>query len=161
MRRWIYAGSFDPPTLGHMDIITRAAALCDELLVGVLVNVHKKPMFTLEERVAMLEACTAHLPSVRVVTHQGLLVAFAREQGCEAIVRGVRNVADFDNEAQQAHVNRHLGDGMETVLLYADPAYSWVSSTAVREAATMGAQIAGMVPQEILETIQRRFCPGD
>ena len=157
MRRWIYAGSFDPPTKGHLDIIMRAASLCDELIVGVMVNVHKQPLFTLEERVEMLRLCTLPLDNVRVVTHQGLLVAYAREHQCQAIVRGLRNVADFDNEAQQAHVNRHLGQNIETVLLYADPANSWISSSAVREAAMMGAELKDMVPAILLEAISQRL----
>ncbi len=159
MRRWIYAGSFDPPTLGHLDIIDRASKLCDELIVALLINVNKKPVFSEDERVDMIRKCTAEAGNVRVVAFKGLLVDLAKELDCEAIVRGIRNAVDLDYENAAAQINLRLSGGLETVYLPATPALNHISSTAVREAASMGADLNGLVPDLLIETIAEKFRP--
>ena len=151
MRRAICPGSYDPVTVGHLDIIRRAAALFDEVIVLVAVNSAKKTMFTAEQRVKMLQIAIGELPGVRVCCSDGLLAEFAKENGVCALVKGIRNAQDFDYEQPMAHANRYLNKELETVLLPADPAVSWISSTIVREMLRYHQDISEMIPAGVPE----------
>ncbi len=151
MRSAIYPGSFDPVTLGHWDLIQRAAKLVDRLVVAVLHNPSKSAAFSVEERVAMLEELTAALPRVEVTSFNGLLVDFAKVQEAQVIVRGVRAFSDFEYEFQMALMNRKLAPDLETVFLMPKENYSAVSSRLVREIGSMGGNLSDLVP-EILRT---------
>ncbi len=151
MRSAIYPGSFDPVTLGHWDLIKRAAKLVDRLVVAVLHNPSKSAAFSVEERVAMLEELTAALPRVEVTSFNGLLVDFAKVQEAQVIVRGVRAFSDFEYEFQMALMNRKLAPDLETVFLMPKENYSAVSSRLVREIGSMGGNLSDLVP-EILRT---------
>ena len=120
VRRAVYPGSFDPPTMGHLDIIQRAARLFDELIVAVAVNSQKQSLFSLDERVQMLQACCGHLPNVRIASLEGLLARFAQQVGACAIVRGLRAVSDFEYEFQMATMNRQLAPEVDTCFLMTD-----------------------------------------
>ena len=159
MRKLLYAGSFDPVTRGHMDIITRAAALCDELIVAVMHNPDKRGAMGVDDRVRLLEMACAELSNVRVIAHGGLLVDCARENGVKAVVRGVRPLGDFDSEYQMAQVNRMLG-GVETLLMTTSEGCASISSSIVRQIAGFGGPIAHLVPpgmeEEILAALGRK-----
>ena len=148
----IYAGSFSPPTNGHMDIISRASAMFDELIVAVLSQAEKKYLFSTEMREEMLKTVTAGMKNVRVASGQGLLVDLVRREGADVIVRGLRGPSDLTFEAQMAEANRRIG-GVETVFLHSRPEYSMISSTIVRDCAAHGAPIESMVPGEIVKEI--------
>lgn len=152
----IYAGSFSPPTLGHLDIIDRAASIFDELVVAVLSQTAKKYLFSVEERENMLRRIVAGRSNVRVISDTGLLVDVVHREGVDVIVRGLRNSADLMFEAQMAQANRLIG-GVETVFLNSRPEYSMISSTIVRDCAAHGAPIDAMVPSEIVEQIYDAF----
>jgi pantetheine-phosphate adenylyltransferase len=151
--RMLYAGSFDPVTCGHMDIIERTARLCDELVVAVMHNPDKRGAFSVEQRVSLLEKACAHLDNVRVIAHSGLLIDCARENGAAAVVRGVRPLGDFESEYQMAQVNRMLG-GVETLMMTTSPAYASVSSSVVRQIAQFGGSIEDMVPGAAADVIR-------
>ena len=155
----IYAGSFSPPTLGHLDIISRAAGLFDEVVVAVLSQAAKKYLFSPEERLEMLRAIVKDYPNVQVVSDHGLLVDVMRREGADVIVRGLRNSEDLTFEMQVAEANRQIG-GVETLFLSCRPEYSTISSTIVRDCASHGAPIQGMVPAEIVEKIYDAFGVG-
>jgi len=156
MRRLaIYPGSFDPPTLGHLDVIERAARLFDELIVAIGINSSKRPLLSVEERIEALQACTKHLPKVRVEAFQGLLIQYALDKGSKSIVRGLRATADFEYEFQMAMVNRRLSDEVDTVFLMTKWEHSYLSSSIVREVATLGGDYAGLVPPEVGPVIAR------
>ena len=150
--RAIYAGSFSPPTLGHVDIIRRASALFDEVIVAVLSQSEKAYLFSLEQRRDMLERTTRGMPGVRVVADTGMLVELARREGADVILRGIRDASDLPLEMQMASANRLIG-GLDTVFLACSPAYSLISSSIVRDCARHGAPIEGMVPPEIVNDI--------
>lgn len=152
----IYAGSFSPPTLGHMDIIRRAAGMFDEVIVAVLSQAAKKYLFSPEERLEMLKTVTRDIPNVRVVSDHGLLVDVMKREGADVIVRGLRNSQDLLFEMQVAEANRKIG-GVETLFLSCQPEYSLISSTIVRDCASHGAPIDSMVPKEIIEKIYDAF----
>lgn len=152
----VYAGSFSPPTLGHMDIIVRAAGMFDELVVAVLSQAAKKYLFSPEQRMEMLQKATAGMPNVRVVSDTGLLVDLVKKEGADVIVRGLRNTADLLFEMQLAEANRKIGE-VETVFLCCRPEYSMISSTIVRDCASHGAPIAAMVPAEIVNEVYEAF----
>lgn len=151
--RMLYAGSFDPVTNGHMDIIERTARLCDELIVAVMHNPDKRGAFPAKERVRLLEKACAHLENVRVIVHGGLLVDCAREQGVSCVVRGVRPLGDFESEYQMAQVNRMLG-GVETLMMPTSEQLASVSSSIVRQIASFGGEIDSLVPACIAEEIR-------
>lgn len=157
MRTAIYPGSFDPVTLGHWDLIQRAARLVDRLVVAVLHNPAKTPAFTVEERVAMLEELCAPLPRVEITSFHGLLVDFAKAQQAQVIVRGVRAFSDFEYEFQMALMNRKLAPDLETVFLMPKEKYSAVSSRLVREIGTMGGNLGELVPEALRARIAERL----
>ena len=157
MRKGIYPGSFDPVTYGHIDIIKRSAELVDELTVGVLCNNAKSPLFSLEERVRMLEEITKDMPNVTIVPFEGLLVDFARKMNANIIIRGLRAVTDFEYELQMSQTNHKLEPGIETVFLTTNLAYSYLSSSIVKEVAAFGGDISQFVPETIERRIQEKI----
>jgi pantetheine-phosphate adenylyltransferase len=158
MRRAVCPGSFDPPTMGHLDIVERAAALFDEVVVAVGVNVSKHRLFTPEERISMLEEVCGDLGNVRVEGFTGLLTDYCRAQDAQAVVKGLRAGADFDYELQMAQMNFHL-TGVETVFLPTSPQHSFVSSSLVKEVASYGGDVSGLVPDTVLPLLKERL-PG-
>lgn len=157
MIRAIYPGSFDPVTLGHLDIIQRAARNCDELIVGVLNNKSKSPLFTVEERVAMLKDVVRNIPNVRIMAFSVLLVDFAREQGAHCIIRGLRAITDFEYELQMAQTNSILNKEIDTMFLTASNDYSYLSSTTVKEIASFGGDIKQFVPREVCDKVYEKY----
>ena len=153
----VYPGSFDPVTYGHMDIIERAAKLTDRLVIGVLKNNTKTPLFSSDERVNMLKKVTASLPNVTVRSFEGLSVDFAREEGAAAIVRGLRAVTDFEYELQMAQTNHVVAPDVDTVFLTTRLEYAYLSSTIVKEVACFGGDISKFVPPAALEAIQSKL----
>ena len=154
MRRLgIYPGSFDPPTLGHLDVVERAAKLFDEIVVAVGVNSAKRPLLSTEQRVEALERATVDMPNVRVDRFEGLLVVYAQSQGARSIVRGLRATADFEYESQMAMVNRRLNSGIDTVFLMTKWEHSYLSSSIVREVALLGGDYSSMVHPAVAEII--------
>jgi pantetheine-phosphate adenylyltransferase len=150
----IYPGSFDPVTNGHLDLIARAANIFDHLVVSILRNSTKNPLFTVEERVAMLSEGTAEFGNVSVSTFDGLLVDFAREQRAHAVVRGIRAISDYEYEFQMALMNRRLSPDVETIFLMPDAKYSFVSSRLVKEVFRLGGSVEGLVPKFVIERMK-------
>ncbi len=148
MTRALFTGTFDPPTLGHVDVIRRAAGLFDEVLVGVAVNMEKSPVLSSDERVSLLETVTAELQAVSVRSFDGLVVDFARESGCHVLIRGLRTVTDFEYEYAMAMANRRLG-GLETFFLIPSEEYAFISSRLIREAASFGGDVSSFLPAEV------------
>ena len=142
----IYPGSFDPITNGHLDLIERAARLVDRLIVAILRNEKKQPLFTVNERVDMLRGSVSHIPNVEVDFFDGLLVEYARHRGATAIVRGIRAISDYEYEWQMALMNRRLRPDIETIFLMAGEAHSFISSQLVKEVIRLGGNISDMVP---------------
>ncbi len=157
MRTAIYPGSFDPVTLGHWDIIQRAEKLVDRLVVAVLHNPSKTSAFSVEDRVTMLRELVGDRPVIEVTSFHGLLVDFAKTQGAQFIVRGVRAFSDFEYEFQMALMNRKLAPELETVFLMPKEKYSAVSSRLVREIGTMGGNLSELVPEMLRERIAQRL----
>ena len=157
MLRAVYPGSFDPVTYGHLDIIRRSRSLADELIVGVLNNKAKTPLFSVEERVKMLEEMTKNMPGVKVVPFEGLLIDFAKEMSAGIVVRGLRAVTDFEYELQMAQTNNKLSPELETVFLTTSLEYSYLSSTIVKEVAAFGGDISQFVPETIERRIQEKI----
>jgi len=153
----IYPGSFDPPTLGHLDIIHRATRLCDELVVAVLKNSAKTPLFSVFERVNMLKEITKEYSNVRICSFDGLLVDFAKEQQAIMIVRGLRAVTDFEYELQLSQLNKELDSNIETVFLTTSLKYSYLSSSIVKEIASFGGDISGFVSPYIHQLVIERY----
>ncbi|HEV2739084.1 MAG TPA: pantetheine-phosphate adenylyltransferase [Candidatus Elarobacter sp.] len=152
----IYPGSFDPMTRGHLDVIERAAAIFDKVVVAVVVNPQKRePLFTLAEREKMISASVAHLPNVEVTHFRGLLADFVRGTGATVIVKGLRVVSDFESEMSTALMNRSLS-AVDTVFLPSDPRWSFVSSTLVKEVYSLGADVAEYVPPAVLQVMQAK-----
>ena len=157
MRRAIYPGSFDPATYGHIDMIERSAKIVDELVVAVLRNSAKNPLFSVEERVSMLEEITEHLPNVYIRSFDGLLIDYAREVGASIIVRGLRAVTDFEYELQIAQTNRIVNSQIDTVFLTTSLEYSYLSSTIVKEVASYGGDISHFVPEGLIGRIYAKY----
>lgn len=149
-------GSFDPVTLGHVDIIERAAAQFDVVIVAVLVNPNKKGMFAVEERIAMIEESTGHLDNVRVESGSGLVVDFARSHGLTAIVKGLRTGTDFEYELQMAQMNRHIA-GVDTFFVATTPQYSFVSSSLAKEVATLGGDVSALLPEPVNRRLREKM----
>ena len=158
MAKAIYPGSFDPITLGHLDLIKRSSKVFDEVIVCILNNASKKsPLFSIEERVKMLGDVTAEYSNVKVASSEGLLVDFARENGVNFIVRGLRGTTDFDFELQMAQANKTISSDIETVFLATDPRYSFISSSMVKEFASYGKSVSGFVPEQVLRQIEGKY----
>ncbi len=161
MRRAIYPGSFDPVTYGHLDIIERSCKLFDEIIIAILVNPEKRPLFTIEERQAMLlevlDEIEAGRCTLRVESFEGLLVRFAVERRADAIIRGIRAISDYEYELQMALMNRRLEPSIETVFLMAAEAYSYVSSRLVKEIYQLGAAVQGLVPPSVEARMKQKF----
>lgn len=156
MRLAIYPGSFDPPTLGHLDLVERAARLFDGVIVAVGVNRRKNPYMTVEERLEALRASSAHIPNVDVRSFEGLLIQAAEDWGVNAVVRGLRATADFDFEFQSAMANRRLDPTIETVFLMTNWEHSYISSSVVREIVAMGGDYTSFVPAAVVPIIARK-----
>ena len=157
MLRGVYPGSFDPVTYGHLDVIRRSARLVDELIVGVLNNKAKSPLFSVEERVRMLEEVTGDIPNIRIVPFGGLLVDFARRAEAGMVIRGLRAITDFEYELQMAQTNHKMAPEIETAFLTTNLEYSYLSSTTVKEVAAFGGDISQFVPKLIADRITEKI----
>lgn len=157
MRKAICPGSFDPVTNGHLDIITRAARTWDQVIVAVMANPRKQPLFSLEERLEMLREAVKDLPNVHVTGASGLLVSLARTHGAQAIVKGLRPIQDFEYEWQMGMVNKDLDDELETYFLMSRKEYSYLSSSIVRELASFDGEIASLVPVHVAQRLHTKF----
>jgi len=155
----VYPGTFDPITNGHLDIISRGARLFDRVIVAILKNPDKEPLFSLGERMDILRVVVGRLPNVRVEAFDGLLVDYARASGAQAIVRGLRALSDFEYEYQMALMNRRLGPDIETVYMMPGEAYTYVSSRLVKEVARLGGDVSGLVPREVADRLRARCVP--
>jgi pantetheine-phosphate adenylyltransferase len=153
----IYPGSFDPVTYGHLDIIKRASTLFDKLIVGVLHNPYKTPLFEVEERIAILKEVTKELDNLEIMTFEGLLVDFANSQNCSTIVRGLRAITDFEEEIKMAQVNRIIGKGIDTIFLTTSLEYSYLCSSTVKEVALFHGDISPFVPPFVEERIKEKY----
>lgn len=157
-RTALYAGSFDPVTNGHLNIIERAAKMYDSLTVAIAVNPHKTGFFTFEERVEIVREVTGHIPNVKVDTFSGLLADYVNENGFIAYVRGLRATTDFENELQMAQMNARLFTGeTETIFLMTDPKYSFISSSLIKEVASFGGSVDGLVPEYVSDRIKEKY----
>ena len=157
MLRAIYPGSFDPVTFGHLDIMTRACNIVDELIIGVLRNKAKMPLFSVEERVKMLEEVTCNLPNVRIIPFEGLLVDFAKKMDAKVVIRGLRAITDFEYELQMAQTNQKLQSDIETLFLTTSLDYSYLSSTTVKEVAAFGGDISQSVPEAVADRMKDKM----
>ena len=153
----VYPGSFDPVTFGHLDIIKRASEMADELIVAVLVNKAKTPLFSADERVKMLRTVTKDIGNVRVESFSGLSVDFARKEGAEFLVRGLRAITDFEYELQMAQTNRIMAPDVDTIFLTTNLKFAYLSSTTVREVASYGGDISRFVPPEVAKAVEEKF----
>lgn len=156
MIKAVYAGSFDPVTKGHVDIIERAAKLVDSLTVLVMQNSSKNPLFSMEERVGLLKEVTSHIHGVEVACAGGLLADYARAHGVKVLVRGLRGLSDIEPEFTAAYFNQHFCPGLETIFLPANPTLQHISSTAVKQAARCGAEIADFVPPVVAQALRNK-----
>lgn len=157
MKVAIYPGSFDPITSGHLNIIRRASHIFDELIVCVMVNAGKNPMFTLEERKELICRVTKDLPNVTVESSNELLAEYARQKGSCVIVKGLRAVSDFENEFQMALINRKINPDLDTMFLTADSEYMYMSSSVVKELGTYGVELEEFLPKEIIPDFQKKL----
>ena len=153
----IYPGSFDPVTYGHLDIIRRSAGMVDELIVGVLNNKAKTPLFSVEERVKMLEEVTKDIANVKIIPFEGLLVDFAHKLDAKIVIRGLRAITDFEYELQMSQTNSILDDNMDTIFFTTSLEYAYLSSSTVREAAFYGADISRFVPESVVNQVYERL----
>lgn len=156
MRRVVCPGSFDPVTNGHLDIIGRASALYDEVVVAILINITKKTLFTIDERVGLLEEVTRDLGNVRVESFHGLTVDFCTARGINAVVRGLRAVSDFEYEMQMAQMNYRLSK-VETLFIATNPEYSFLSSSIIKDVCQYGGDVSGLVPEPVLGELRARL----
>ena len=157
MKKALYAGSFDPLTNGHKNIIARAANLCDELVVGIIANPQKTPFFSAEERVKIISVEMSDFPNVKVESFSGLLADYVNKEGFDMVVRGLRGGTDFDYEIQMAQMNARIFDeGIETVFLMTDPKYSFISSSMIKEVFLLGGDVTGLVPQQVLDVMKKK-----
>lgn len=157
----VFPGTFDPITNGHLDIISRGRDLFDRIVIAILRNPDKDPLFPLEERVDILRSVVGRWSNVEVDSFDGLLVDFARAQGAQVIVRGLRALSDFEYEFQMTLMNQRLEPGIQTVFMMPSEAYSYVSSRLVKEVARLGGDVTGLVPPDVVTRLKRRFAaPG-
>lgn len=157
MKIAVYPGSFDPVTLGHLDIIERSASLVDELVVGVLINRAKTPLFSADERVNMLREVTQNISNVRVESFSGLSVDFAKECGASFIVRGLRAITDFEYELQMAQTNRVMAPEIDTLFLTTNLEYAYLSSTTVKEVGSYGGDISHFIPDVLIDRVLKKL----
>lgn len=153
----LYPGSFDPITYGHLDLVERALRVVDHLVLAVLRNEHKNPLFSPEERMEMLREATSQYPNVEVDWFDGLLIDYARAKGATVILRGIRAISDYEYELQMALMNRRLAPEIETMFMMAGEAYSFISSRLVKEVFRLGGSITGMVPPGVEERLKQRM----
>ncbi len=153
----VYPGSFDPITNGHLDLILRGSHIVDRLIVAVLRNEHKKPLFSVSERVEMLQKVVQGIPNVEVDSFEGLLVDYTARQGATVILRGIRAISDYEYELQMALMNRRLAPDIETVFMMAGEAYSFISSRIVKEVIRLGGNIGGLVPPSVEQRLRQRL----
>lgn len=157
MKRALVPGTFDPITSGHLDIITRSTHLADEIIVAVAPSVKKNPLFSLEKRVQLAREATAHLPTVTVVPLEGLLVEFARKMGATAVIKGLRAITDFEYEFQQTALNYEIDPKLETIFIMSPPSYMYLSSSIVREIASMQGPLDNFVPACVQVALREKF----
>jgi pantetheine-phosphate adenylyltransferase len=157
----IYPGTFDPPTNGHVDLIQRGAKIFDHLVVAILRNSAKDPLFTVEERVEMLKEVTEDIDNVSVATFNGLMVEFARQQCASAVLRGIRAISDYEYEFQMALMNRRIAPEVETVFLQPAGRYSFVSSRLLKEVFSLGGDVTGLIPPNVLNRLRARLSNGN
>jgi pantetheine-phosphate adenylyltransferase len=157
MKLCIYPGTFDPVTYGHLDVLERAAKLFEHVTVAVAISSTKNALFTPEQRVELVRANLGHLPNVDVLSFEGLLVEFARKHQAHAIIRGLRALSDFEFEFNMALMNRHLEPNVETLFVMPKEAYSYTSSTLVKQIAKLGGDVAKFVPPNVAEALQKRY----
>lgn len=157
MRIAVYPGSFDPATNGHLDVLTRAAGIFDQVIVCVFRNAGKTPLFSPEERVEMLQEATAHLPNVTVDMSDDMTVRFAQQAGARVIIKGLRVMSDFENELKMAQMNKHLAPDIETMFMTTATKYAFVSSSLVKEVASYGGDVDGLVPDSVARRLRQRF----
>jgi pantetheine-phosphate adenylyltransferase len=157
MRIAVYPGSFDPVTLGHLDIAERGAKSFDKLIIAVMVNPHKNPLFTIEERKELIREATKHLSNVEVDSFPGLLVNYAKERGVSAIIKGLRAVSDFEMELQHASLNRLMYPDAETLFIPTNNKHSYLSSSIVKEIARHGGPIAELVPSHVEKALRAKY----
>lgn len=153
----VYPGTFDPITNGHVDILKRAVPLCDKVIVAVANNVRKSPLFTVEERIRMVRDAVGDDPRIEVDSFSGLLVDYVRKQGGRAVIRGLRAIADFEYEFQFAHMNRHLAPDVETIFLMTSEESFYVSSSLVKEVASMGGDITRIAPPAVVAALKQKL----
>lgn len=157
MRRAVFPGSFDPITKGHLDIIERSAKIFDEVVVAVLINVDKKGLFTIDERVSLIERSTSHIKNVKVKSFKGLLVDFLEKEECTNVIKGLRNGTDYDYEAQMAIINKTLDENVETLFLVARSKYCGVSSSVVKQIGMLNGNIEKFIPSCIVEDFNEKI----
>ena len=153
----IYPGSFDPPTNGHLDLIVRGSRLFDQLIVAVLINTHKHPLFLIEERVGMMKEAVAAFANVEVDSFAGLLVDYAARRHATAILRGIRAISDYETELQMAHLNRRLRPETETIFLLATEEYSFISSRMIKEIIELGGDVGQFVPEPVVRRLRGKL----
>ena len=160
MKTAVYPGSFDPITNGHLDILERSAEIFDNLIIAVFVNPNKKPLFTVEERLEMIQEVTRHLPNVQVDSFQGLLGDYARQRSAKVIIRGLRAVSDFEYEFQMSLMNKKLNPNVETIFMSSSSKNIYISSTIIKEVSSMGGSISGLVPRVVENRLMEKFYQG-
>lgn len=158
MRRMLYAGTFDPITNGHLNIIKRGSKLCETLVVGVMDNQSKKPFFTCSERVKMIKACTKSIPNLEIISFNGLLADYVNNNKISAVIRGLRASKDFEFEIHMAQMNARLyNKDVETIFLMTSPEHSFVSSSIVKEVFSLKGNISGLVPKVVIKELEKKF----
>ena len=156
-RKAIYPGSFDPVTYGHIDLIKRATHVFDEIVVAVAKNLQKQPLFSIDERVSMLKETTKDIKGIRIEVFDGLVIDYARKNKINVLIRGLRMISDFEYELQMALTNRRLAENIETVFLMPSEGYSFLSSTLIKEAASLGGDVSSFVPAAVARNLKERL----
>ncbi|MBS1232347.1 MAG: pantetheine-phosphate adenylyltransferase [Nitrospirae bacterium] len=157
IKRAIYPGTFDPITNGHLDLVKRAVRIFNEVIIAVAPSRKKKPVFTLEERLNMITSAIKGIKEAKVEAFNGLLIEYVRQRKGDAILRGLRAISDFENELQMAHMNRTLDADIETVFMMPSEEYSFITSSIIKEVASFGGSVQGLVPEEVAAALQKKF----